>query len=94
MRALTEEVGTVLLIGHNEGIGELAESLAGSGRAADLAALRAKYPTGTLATLRAPAIRWSELTLRSAELCPSSARVICYGSKDGPRAGRSRSGKS
>ena len=36
LRAITEEVGTVLLIGHNEGIGELAENLAGSGRATDL----------------------------------------------------------
>jgi phosphohistidine phosphatase len=68
LRALTEEVGTVLLIGHNEGIGELAEGLAGSGRATDLTALRAKYPTGTLATLRAPAARWSDLASHSAEL--------------------------
>ena len=68
LRALTEEIGTVLLIGHNEGIGELAGSLAGSGRGTDLAALHAKYPTGTLATLRAPAGRWSDLAPRSAEL--------------------------
>jgi len=68
LRALAEEVGTVLLIGHNEGIGELAEGLAGSGRTADLAALRAKFPTGALATLRAPAVRWSDLAPRSAEL--------------------------
>ena len=68
LRALPEEVGTVLLVGHNEGIGELAKSLAGSGRATDLAALRAKYPTGTLATLRAPDTRWGELAFRSAEL--------------------------
>jgi phosphohistidine phosphatase len=68
LRTLTEEVGTVLLIGHNEGIGELAEGLAGSGRATDLTALRTKYPTGTLATLRAPAVRWSELASGSAEL--------------------------
>jgi phosphohistidine phosphatase len=68
LRALTDEVGTILLIGHNEGIGELAENLAGSGRAADLAALRAKYPTGTLATLRAPATHWNDLASHSAEL--------------------------
>ena len=68
LRAITEEVGTVLLIGHNEGIGELAENLAGSGRATDLYALRTKYPTGTLATLRAPATRWSDLASHSAEL--------------------------
>jgi phosphohistidine phosphatase len=68
LRALAEEVGTALLIGHNEGIGELAESLAGSGRATDLAALRAKYPTGALAILRAPATRWSGLAAGSSEI--------------------------
>ena len=68
LRALEEEVGTVLLIGHNGGIGELAENLAGSGRATDLTALRTKYPTGTLAMMRAPAALWSGLTLGSAEL--------------------------
>jgi phosphohistidine phosphatase len=68
LRALPEAINTVLLIGHNEGIGELAESLAGSGRATDLAALHAKYPTGTLATLRAPAARWHDLARQSAEL--------------------------
>jgi phosphohistidine phosphatase len=68
LRAVAEEVGTVLLIGHNEGIGDLAVSLAGSGRATDLTALRTKYPTGTLATLRTPAASWSELASGSAEL--------------------------
>jgi phosphohistidine phosphatase len=68
LRALKEPFGTVLLIGHNEGIGELAASLAASGRATELAALRTNYPTGTLATLRMPADRWSELASGSAEL--------------------------
>lgn len=68
LRALDEDTGTVLLIGHNEGIGELAETLAGSGKTADLTALRTKYPTGALAILRAPAARWSDLAPRSAEL--------------------------
>ena len=68
LRAVPDDVRAVLLIGHNEGIGELAGSLAGRGRGTDLAALHAKYPTGTLATLRAPAGRWSDLAPRSAEL--------------------------
>ena len=68
LQAVPDDIRTVLLIGHNEGIGELAADLAGSGRAADLAALRAKYPTGALAALRAPALRWSELAPGSAEL--------------------------
>ena len=44
LRAVTEEVRTVLLIGHNEGIGELAEALAGDGEPAALASLHEKYP--------------------------------------------------
>jgi phosphohistidine phosphatase len=68
LRALPEDVRTVLLIGHNEGIGELAAALAGSGKQSELTSLREKYPTGTLSTLRAPAAFWSGLTEGSAEL--------------------------
>ena len=60
------EAGTVMLIGHNDGIWQLAEVLAGSGRL--LAALHDKFPTGTLATLRAPIERWPDLAAGSAEL--------------------------
>src|SRR6266849_3623881 len=52
---------TVLLIGHNDGIWHLAEALAGNGPAAALAALREKYPTGALATLRVPDGPWRDL---------------------------------
>jgi len=55
-QAVSDEVATVLLIGHNDGIWHLAEGLAGSGPADTLAALREKYPTGTLAALKGP--RW------------------------------------
>ena len=43
---------TVLLIGHNEGIGELAADLAGERRRRRPGRLREKYPTGALAVLR------------------------------------------
>ena len=62
------EAGTVLLIGHNDGIWRLAEILAGRGRAALLNALQGKFPTGALASLRAPIERWSDLAAGSAEL--------------------------
>ena len=61
LQAVGDDIATVLLIGHNDGIWHLAEGLAGSGPADTLAALREKYPTGTLATLRArmdPGATW------------------------------------
>ena len=68
LRALADNVGTVLLIGHNDGIGQFAEMLAGRGSAALMTALRDKYPTGTLTTLRAPIRQWPELAAGAAEL--------------------------
>lgn len=55
-------VDSVLVIGHNPGLEELADQLMGPGDhdpSAD--ALREKYPTGALATLEGPRT-WSELT--------------------------------
>jgi len=66
--AVPDAVSTVLLIAHNDGIGELARTLAGSGPADALAKLREKYPTGTLATLQLPDGSWSDLGPGSAEL--------------------------
>ena len=68
LQAVGDEIATVLLIGHNDGIWHLAEGLAGSGPAAALAALRDKYPTGSLATLSAPDGPWDGLAWGSAEL--------------------------
>jgi phosphohistidine phosphatase len=68
LRAVPDAAGTVLLIGHNDGIWQLAEALAGRGPADQLAALQGKYPTGTLATLRAPTRHWRELAPGSAQL--------------------------
>jgi phosphohistidine phosphatase len=68
LRALPDEAATVLLIGHNEGIGQLAEALAGRGPSALIDALREKFPTGALATLRTPAQHWADLAMGSAEL--------------------------
>ena len=54
--------------GHNDGIGDLARMLAGSGPAEDLANLREKYATGALATFRLPDGPWHTLAPGSAEL--------------------------
>jgi phosphohistidine phosphatase len=58
LRAVDDGVDSVLLIGHNTAIEELALLLAGSG--SKLPSVRRKYPTGALASLELPAA-WSEL---------------------------------
>lgn len=68
LRAVPDEVHTVLLIGHNEGIGELAEALAGTGDATALDRLDEKFPTGTLATFEVPDGPWRDLTPGAADL--------------------------
>lgn len=68
LQALTDDVSTVLLVGHNDGIWRLAEMLAGYGPPARLAALCEKYPTGTLATLQIPDGPWRDLAAGSGEL--------------------------
>lgn len=68
LQSLPEDVGTVLLIGHNEGIGELAVALAGHGPREALERLREKYPTGALAMLAPPRAPWNTLAPGSCEL--------------------------
>ena len=74
LRDLPSTVGTVLMIGHNDGMWQAAEALAGHGKPALLAELRGKFPTGALATLQAELEDWSELTAGAATLvafaCP------------------------
>jgi phosphohistidine phosphatase len=66
LEALPEDVGSVMVIGHNPGLEELALALAAEGPG--LARMREKYPTAALATIDLPATRWSELERGSGEL--------------------------
>jgi len=68
LQALADDVATVLLVGHNDGIWQLAEALAGRGPPALLAALQEKYPTGTLTVLDFPTGTWRDLAAGSGEL--------------------------
>src|SRR5262249_31185722 len=68
LQAIEDAVSTVLMITHNDGIWHLATALAGRGRANLLAALNDKFPTGALATLRAPVDHWRDLASGDAEL--------------------------
>ena len=65
LQAVDDDVDSLMLIGHNPGVAQLACSLAGHGR--NLADLRGKYPTGALATLEFSG-RWGDLQPGRAEL--------------------------
>ncbi len=60
LRRLPEELGSVMLVGHNPGLEDLAAELAGGGDPEARAAMEAKYPTGGLATLAFEG-RWRDL---------------------------------
>jgi phosphohistidine phosphatase len=66
IKALPDELGSVMLIGHNPGLEELALALASSGT--DLERMHKKYPTAALATIDLPARRWSTVRRGSGEL--------------------------
>lgn len=66
LRGIPDTVESVMVIGHNPGLQELALELARPASAAS--ELAAKYPTGALATLAFDASSWQELGRDTAEL--------------------------
>ena len=66
LQALPGSVSSVMLIGHNPGLQELALVLASRG--ADLGQLREKFPTGALAMLVVHSETWAALSRGDAEL--------------------------
>ena len=71
LRTVHETVVSVMLIGHNPGLQDLALALASEG--AELDRLQAKFPTAALATLTVPRTPWSQLSEGDAVL---SAYVV------------------
>lgn len=66
IRGVPEAVASVMLIGHNPGLQQLALVLASAG--AELRRLEAKFPTAALATLTAAKRAWSQLSPADAVL--------------------------
>jgi phosphohistidine phosphatase len=65
LRAVSDDAASVMLIGHNPAVEQLAITLASSGE--KVAIIERKYPTGALATLEFNG-SWRELRSGSAEL--------------------------
>lgn len=60
--------GTVMVVGHNPGLQELAVALYDGGEAIDFNRLKAKFPTGGLAIYEFDVDRWSDLRVKSGRL--------------------------
>jgi phosphohistidine phosphatase len=59
---------TVMLVGHNPGMGSLATLLAGSGDEKALANLHAKFPTAAIAVIGFDVPQWSEAAMGTGRL--------------------------
>jgi phosphohistidine phosphatase len=66
LRRVPDGVASVMLIGHNPGLQDLALDLARSPRT--VGELATKFPTAALATLEVPASNWHELDHETAEI--------------------------
>jgi phosphohistidine phosphatase len=60
LRAVDAQVGSVMVVGHNPGLEDVAMELAGDGDDAAMAQLRTKFPTAALARLELDS-GWSQL---------------------------------
>jgi phosphohistidine phosphatase len=61
LRRAADEVATIMLIGHNPGLGHLASDLCGHGPKQALERMRGKFPTAALAVIQFDIDRWNEL---------------------------------
>jgi phosphohistidine phosphatase len=68
LRRVDDCEDSVLLIGHNPGIAELARGLVGDGPAETIQRMNRKFPTAAFAAFALPLHRWQELTLGNTRL--------------------------
>jgi phosphohistidine phosphatase len=68
LRTVDAAVPSVMVIGHNPGLEDLALALAGDGAETAVRQLRTKFPTGALATLELRSSAWPELAFGDAFL--------------------------
>jgi len=68
LRALDDEIPSVMVIGHNPALQDLARELVGGGDAGATSQLRTKFPTAALATLEVDLSSWTGLSRGQAHL--------------------------
>jgi phosphohistidine phosphatase len=71
INAVVPEVATLLVVGHNSGLGEVATGLVGHGDAGVRAAMSVKFPTSALAIIDFDAATWAAAQ-------PGSGRLVHF----------------
>ena len=61
LRGVGHDAASVMIVGHNPGLHDLAVALAGDGDSAAIGQLNTKFPTGALATLDLGGTSWGHL---------------------------------
>ncbi|HYM33059.1 MAG TPA: histidine phosphatase family protein [Candidatus Cybelea sp.] len=61
LRDVDDRAASVMLVGHNPGLEELAHEIVGGGAQQALKRMATKFPTGALATIELPAKRWRDV---------------------------------
>jgi len=78
VRALPDGCASVMLVGHNPSLVDVANHLVGQGADVDLLRLSAKFPTAGLAALEFDVAHWRDVK-------PSSATLACFATPDDPK---------
>jgi phosphohistidine phosphatase len=68
VQGLPDEVGAVMIVGHNPGIAEIADVLAGGGAEYDRLRMAAKFPTSAFAVIDFPVEKWADVEPRKGRL--------------------------
>jgi phosphohistidine phosphatase len=68
IRAFPDSAGVVMIVGHNPGVAELANLLAGGGEEDDRLRMAAKFPTSAFAMLDFPTEKWADVGPRMGRL--------------------------
>jgi phosphohistidine phosphatase len=68
LRAVDDGVGSILLVGHEPSMSQLACALAAPDSSQDWRRLKKKFPTGACAEIRFPLAKWSEIAPGSGSL--------------------------
>ncbi|MGD0641438.1 MAG: histidine phosphatase family protein [Roseiarcus sp.] len=75
VRALPDDAPSVMLVGHNPGVADLANHLVGHGAKSDVQRMAGKFPTSGLAILEFDVDRWRDVA-------PGEARLTRFATPD------------
>jgi phosphohistidine phosphatase len=78
VRGLPDGCASVMLVGHNPGVADLANRLVGHGAELDLLRLATKFPTAGLAVLEFDVAHWRDVK-------PAAAELACFATPDDPK---------